>query len=513
MIFRNDSVLFIVTTPYLLYMSKRIKISKRTTKKEEKKPIEKKVEPLKEDYQAVEVTPKVEEQPQPKVEQKVEPSIQKQSLKKEQTAEKKVKKETKPSRRSLREMILMGLVIGLSLVTGGLAYLYFSQESSNTASIRDEISTEDTIIEKADSNQVVRVDIIAESMRFKDFLTKNGVPELDIEVLRESANRYSWDFLEIGDKVKYYYEYNTSADNMKHIIYEPKEDPEVYYKMVVRDSLSLLMFKKKVQVKTQMAAVIIEETLIETVLNSGLRYDLLEHMEKALAWSIDFYDLKPGDRFKVIYDEKFIGGQSKEIVELKAIYFQKEEEEFYGYLFDLDGKPVFFDEQGSEMKKAFLKAPLKYGRLTSGFNLDRIHPVTGEKRAHLGTDYAAPEGTPIASVGDGVVIEAMFKANNGNYVKIQHDLKRYKTQYLHMSRFGEGIKVGTRVKQGQIIGYVGSTGLSTGPHVCFRFWKDNQQVDHRKENVAEALILPQEHQQEFVAIRNGLRTKLKQISF
>ena len=160
---------------------------------------------------------------------------------------------------------------------------------------------------------------------------------------------------------------------------------------------------------------------------------------------------------------------------------------------DLEG---YFNGEGENLKKAFLQAPLKFSRISSGFNRKRFHPVLKRVKAHLGTDYAAPRGTPILAVGDGTISEATYKSNNGNYVKMRHN-SVYETQYLHMSKIATGIKPGVRVKQGDVIGYVGSTGLATGPHVCFRFWKNGQQVDHRKQKMPPAEPIPAHLMEQF----------------
>src|SRR5690606_16970987 len=146
------------------------------------------------------------------------------------------------------------------------------------------------------------------------------------------------------------------------------------------------------------------------------------------------------------------------------------------------GQLTFFDQNGNSFKKAFLRDPLKYTRISSKYNLKRFHPVQKRYKAHLGTDYAAASGTEIRSVGDGTVVDARYTSANGNYVKIKHN-GTYTTQYLHMSKIGKGITPGTRVRQGQVIGYVGSTGLATGPHLCFRFWKNGKQEDWLKEKI------------------------------
>jgi murein DD-endopeptidase MepM/ murein hydrolase activator NlpD len=164
------------------------------------------------------------------------------------------------------------------------------------------------------------------------------------------------------------------------------------------------------------------------------------------------------------------------------------------------------------MKRMFLKAPVKFSRISSRFNLKRFHPVTKSVKAHLGTDYAAPYGTPILATADGVVEDARFKQYNGNYVKIRHS-GQYKTQYLHMSKIAKGIRPGSRVKQGDVIGYVGSTGLATGPHVCYRFWKDGKQVDPLKQKLTFEEPLPAKYKTAFLATTQRTKTSLDEISY
>jgi murein DD-endopeptidase MepM/ murein hydrolase activator NlpD len=164
------------------------------------------------------------------------------------------------------------------------------------------------------------------------------------------------------------------------------------------------------------------------------------------------------------------------------------------YRFDQGDGPDYFDPQGESLRKAFLKSPVEFSRISSSFNKKRFHPVLKKVKAHLGTDYAAKTGTPIQAVGDGVVTKSSYTNGNGKYVKIRHN-NTYETQYLHMSK--RLVSVGDRVKQGETIGLVGSTGLATGPHVCFRFWKDGKQVDHRKEKFPPSTPVRDENMKEF----------------
>ena len=217
--------------------------------------------------------------------------------------------------------------------------------------------------------------------------------------------------------------------------------------------------------------------------------EMAESMAGVFAWAIDFFRLYPGDEFKVIYNEKSVEGTPYAIGEISSVWFKHQGREFYAfkYALDTEGKKVgFFNEEGKEMRRPFLLAPVKYSRISSGYSGRRFHPVQKRWKAHLGTDYAAPKGTPIVSTANGTVIAASYTSGNGNYVKIKHN-ETYSTQYLHMTGFAKGIRKGVYVKQGQTIGYVGSTGLATGPHVCYRFWKNGKQINHRAEKFPSSI--------------------------
>jgi murein DD-endopeptidase MepM/ murein hydrolase activator NlpD len=184
--------------------------------------------------------------------------------------------------------------------------------------------------------------------------------------------------------------------------------------------------------------------------------------------------------------------------------------ELYAYPFDQGNGLDYFDEEGKSLRKALLKYPIEFTRISSRYTMNRFHPVQKRWKAHLGTDFAAPTGTPIRSVGDGLVEEAQYKSNNGNYVKVRHNAT-YTTQYLHMSRIASGVKAGTRVKQGQVIGYVGSTGLATGPHLCYRFWKNGVQVDALKVELPPSEPILKEKMEAFLRAIEQTKAKLDQI--
>ncbi len=245
---------------------------------------------------------------------------------------------------------------------------------------------------------------------------------------------------------------------------------------------SVKIVKRQVKVRQFEIAGNFKKTFWSTLVSSGLSNTLTGKMQKALKNKIDLNKFGESDQFKLVWDESFVEGRPVGNKKLKGVYIKKvnEKNPFYAFYYANGKDKGWFEKDCLPVRDSFLKAPLKNSRISSYYDLNRLHPVLHYHKPHYGTDYAAPYGTPIYAVAKGIVKVAKFKKNNGNYVKIDH-IKPYKSQYLHMSRFAVGIKSGSKVKQGQVIGYVGATGLATGPHVCFRFWKEGNQIDHLKE--------------------------------
>lgn len=263
-----------------------------------------------------------------------------------------------------------------------------------------------------------------------------------------------------------------------HVIYEV--DDRRYVVFTLGNTPQARLHEHPVQYVERMVSGTINNSLYATLDDVGASGDLAPALASIFGAQVDFYRLQKGDEVALVFEEERIAGRAVGAGKVIAARLVHEGRTFEAFRFEHDGKSGYYDAEGKSLENGFLKSPLKFSRMTSGFTLRRFHPVQKRWKAHLGTDYAAPTGTPILAVGDGVVTQASYTRGNGNYVKIRHD-RTYETQYLHMSRFAKGIRPGTRVQKGDVIGHVGSTGLATGPHVCFRFWKNGVQVDHRKE--------------------------------
>jgi murein DD-endopeptidase MepM/ murein hydrolase activator NlpD len=295
------------------------------------------------------------------------------------------------------------------------------------------------------------------------------------------------------------------------MVYEPS--PYEYVVFSLTEPFQVNVVKRDVKTEIVAASGVLETSFWQALTNNGLNDELADGMIDVLASSVDFYHQRQGDRFKVVYEQHFVEGVAVGTGKIIAAMYEREGKSFYAFNYEKEGEKVdYFDFDGRPAKKAFLKSPVKFSRISSRFNLHRLHPILGYRKAHLGTDYAAPYGTPIIAVAEGVVEEATRRGGNGNFVKIRHD-GTYETQYLHMQGFARGIRSGTRVAQGQTIGYVGATGLATGPHCCFRFWKNGREVDHLRLNLPQPQPITGETLQQFMVVRDQLLQMLNGVEY
>ncbi len=252
-------------------------------------------------------------------------------------------------------------------------------------------------------------------------------------------------------------------------------------------------------------------SLSESMDNKGLGVVMIDELEDALA-QVYFLSSQPGDQWKILFDQKYIHGKAVGSGKILAASYKSGNSEYFGFYFENDRYEGYYDIEGTPNKKTFLRAPVKYSRISSQYNLNRFHPVLKRRKPHLGTDYAAPRGTPIFSVSEGTITRRGFTKGNGNYIKIKHN-GVYQSQYLHMSKFKSGLRVGSRVSQGQVIGYVGSTGLATGNHVCFRFWKNGKQINHLRENFPPLDPMPDESLPEYYEVRDNYWRELSALPY
>ncbi|WP_271765565.1 peptidoglycan DD-metalloendopeptidase family protein [Aquimarina algiphila] len=282
-----------------------------------------------------------------------------------------------------------------------------------------------------------------------------------------------------------------------------------------RDSIIAKKRKKPVKLVEKTASGIINSSLMQTFDDLDLNFLVAYNMADIYAWTIDFTRLQAGDRFKVIYVEKFIDDTIPAGVDqIKASYFEHINKPIYAFRFKDDsitGGVDYFDEEANNLRRAFLTAPVKFSRISSRYNLRRRIKYYGNKiRPHRGTDFAAPIGTPILATADGIVTKSERRGGNGKYVKIRHNAT-YDTQYLHMSR--QAVKVGEFVRQGDVIGYIGMTGNTGGPHVCYRFWKNGKEVDPFKQDLPASKPLSDSLRPKFFTFIEPIKATLDSIQF
>jgi murein DD-endopeptidase MepM/ murein hydrolase activator NlpD len=367
-------------------------------------------------------------------------------------------------------------------------------------------------------NFVVKRDTINKGDTFGEILERNNIGYPKIFNIAEKA-KDSFDIRKLLPGKPYTLLFskesqNDSLPSPDMFIYQP--DKENYVVINFKDSIHAYTSKKPVTYVEKTATGIIESSISKTLEDKGLSQKLAYKMaDDIYAWTIDFRRLQKGDRFKVIYTDKYIDDSIYAGVHnVKAAYFEHNGDSLYAFEFQTDsvrGIIDYFNEEAKNLRRAFLKAPVQYSRISSRYNLKRRIAFYGNKvRPHKGTDFAASVGTPIMATANGTVIESTRRGGNGKYVKIRHN-DTYSTQYLHMSK--QAVKKGQFVKQGDIIGYVGMTGNTGGPHVCYRFWKNGKQVDPFKQKLPEAKPISDSLKMKYLEYIKPIKQRLDNIFF
>ena len=303
------------------------------------------------------------------------------------------------------------------------------------------------------------------------------------------------------------YNVNDSAHTLRYFVYHKSKQDFVVLEFL-EDTIIASIFSKPAISKKRVSSAVITSSLWNAISDSELDINLALKLSDIYAWSIDFFGLQKMDSFIVYYSELYIDNEPIGIDSIYSAIFYHANHPYYAIYFEKEDIKGYWDLEGNSLRKAFLKAPLSFSRISSHFTYARKHPIYKTVRPHTGVDYAAPAGTPVMSIGDGVVIAKGYKGGGGNTIKIRHN-SVYTTAYLHLSKFASNIKEGTHVSQGQVIGYVGSTGSSTGPHLDFRVWKNGEPINPLKLESPPVEPIPDNLKAEFDSIKIPLIEILK----
>lgn len=309
----------------------------------------------------------------------------------------------------------------------------------------------------------------------------------------------------------YFFMNKKDTTKVDYFIYEI--DPVDYVVYQLKDSLQIYREKKPLITMIKEASGVITSSLWNTMKEQALDASLAMDLSDIYQWTIDFYGIKKGDKFRVVFEENFVYGKSVGIGRIFAAQFVHANEDFYAFRFTQNNEDSYFDQTGKALKTAFLKAPLKFSRISSQFSNSRFHPVLKIYRPHHGIDYAAATGTPVVSIGQGTVVAKGYQAaGGGNYLKIKHN-QEYTTSYMHLNGFAKGISQGTHVSQGQLIGYVGSTGLASGPHLDFRVFRNGTPINPLSVKSPPSDPISKENVKSYAMHKDSLMTRLQSIKY
>lgn len=300
-----------------------------------------------------------------------------------------------------------------------------------------------------------------------------------------------------------------STATIKYLVYEHSQVDFIVFEFA--DSLRISTGQHNIIPVTRISEAEITTSLWEAMQNFNLNPVLALDLSDVFAWTVDFFGLFKDDKFKAIYDDLHVDNKSIGIGTIHAAWFEHRGKKYYAFRYMQDSVWSYWDEEGNSLRKAFLKAPLRFSRISSKFSYNRLHPILKIYRPHTGVDYAAPEGTPVVALGEGVITDKGYNNSAGNFVKIKHN-SVYSTGYNHFSRFGKGIVKGTRVAQGQVIGYVGKTGYATGPHLDLRFWKNGKPIDPLKVEAPPVEPIKEANKEDYLKRIAPLKVKLDSLS-
>jgi len=341
-----------------------------------------------------------------------------------------------------------------------------------------------------------------------DLLSEYGVPYPDINQVVQLSHEV-FDVRKIKrDNPYVVFQTKDSLNRTRYVVYE--HTPTDYIVFDLGDSINVYKETKQIISEQKTASGIISVSLWNTINEKNLNPVLVNDLSEIFAWSIDFFGLQKGDSLKIVYEEQYVDSTSIGISKIYAAWFNHMGEDFFAIPFVQNDRESYFDINGNSLRKAFLKAPLRFSRISSRFSNSRLHPILKIRRPHHGVDYAAPVGTPVHAIGDGKIIKTGYFGGAGRMVKIRHN-SVYTTAYMHLSRYGKGVKSGKYVKQGDIIGYVGSSGLSTGPHLDFRFYKYGTPIDPLKVKAPPVEPVSEENREDYEKVKSVITDLLNTV--
>lgn len=403
--------------------------------------------------------------------------------------------------------VLAGLLVFLS---AGVLVLSSFDDSATEETFSDAAALAEAPEETHFGIPMGQYSIEEHSVGKNDFLStilqRHGIELTTIHAVAEkSRDVFDVRRISVGNP---YTVFKDQTGKASFFVYQPNAIDYVVYDL--RDSIHVYAEQKDVERRVEQVAGVIDGSLYMTLQDQGASTELAVQLAEIYGWAINFYRINKGDWFKIMYERTYVEGEPVGTGRISSAVFSHNGKEYQAHYFqgDDEEKGGYYDENGKSLRRSFLRAPVKYTRISSQYTMRRLHPVQRVWRAHLGTDFAAPHGTPIIATGDGVVVESAYGSGNGNYVKIKHD-DVYSTQYLHMSK--RAVKKGQRVVQGEVIGYVGSTGLATGPHVCYRFWKHGKQVDAMAQVFPPSTPIKEAYQIAFTRMLNQQQQQLAKL--
>lgn len=347
---------------------------------------------------------------------------------------------------------------------------------------------------------------IAPGKNLGEILGEYGVSASQVDSLSKlSDGKFDLRSIRAGHTFKVFVQPD-STQQLAYWVYEIS--PIQYVVFSFRDSLRVHVAQKPVRIVRKISRTTIKSSLWKAIADAKMNTALALELSEIYAWEVDFFGLKRNDSFKVVYDEMFVDSTSIGISKIYSAVFRHMGKDYYAFSYMQDSINSYWNEKGQSLKKAFLKAPLKFSRITSGYSMHRLHPVLKIFRPHQGIDYAAPVGTPVMTIGSGIVVLKAYSGSAGYWIKVKH-AANFTTSYMHLSRFAKGTSLGGRVQQGQVIGFVGSTGYSTGAHLDFRVWKGSSPINPLKVQSPPEKPLRRESLDRFMLYRNSMMRLLK----